>query len=147
MFTLQDVCYNKLSESMKSAPPLLQKEIMGKVYDRVKEDAKEDVKEEIKKELIPQIYQQTQDNFRQMLPYLISEIMEDIIKSTTESGYIRRNFAEEYKHLNKNIVHCAIQTAELTVTSMENHYTYRAFEFDNRRMYDDYLDESDDESS
>jgi hypothetical protein len=145
MLTLQDVCYNSLAASMESAPPLLQEKIMGNVYDRVKQNTKKDVKQEIKQELLPQIYQQTQDDYRQLLPFLISEIVKDNIKSTIVSGYIRKNFAEKYKHLNKNIVHCAIQTAELTVTSMEEHYTYRAFEFSNP-TYHGYFNESGDES-
>ncbi len=127
MNNLQDLCYDKLAETTMTAPPLIQKIIMGETRERVKQN----MKDEVKKEVMSEAKKEAQVNILKDLPYLIPEIMQDIIMVMTEDGRIHRNFREELSHLPKEMVECAIQTAEAAVQTMETHYVHRAFNFTN----------------
>jgi hypothetical protein len=123
MTTLQEMCYNQLAKSMETAPPLLQEMVMGETCQRVKENMKKEVREE----MMPEVEKEVKKSMCNILPYLIPEIMQDIISAMTEDGRMRRNFRDEYIHLGSDVIECAIQTAETAVTTMEDHYVYRAF--------------------
>lgn len=112
MSNLQELCYDKLVQSIISAPPLIQDIIIGKTYRKIRDNMKNDAKITI----------------YNTLPYMLTEIMQDIIDTMTEGGgRVRRNFREEYKHLEYNLVECAIKTAEDSVGIMEDRYARKNF--------------------
>lgn len=123
MFTLKEICYENIARDVVSAPPLIQEIIMGETYTRVKSNMKDDVVKEVKKDV--------KTDMCKTLPFLVPDIMKDIIASMTIDGYTRRDFRDEYKHLCPEIVQCAIITAESAVNIMESHYVHRAFEMVN----------------
>jgi hypothetical protein len=136
MSSLQKLCYEQLAVSVQTAPPLIQEMIMGETRDRVKKN----MKAEVKAEVMPVAKQEAKVDICKTLPYLVPEIMEDIIAAMTENGRMRRNFREDLSHLSPEIVECAILTAELAVRTMETHYVHRAFsrdvsDYDSDSMY------------
>lgn len=54
------------------------------------------------------------------LSHLVPEITHDIINSN-DTGK-RKNYYDEYKHINENVVKCAIEIAEQTIYNTYNRY-------------------------
>lgn len=113
--SLQELCYDSLANTMNTAPPLLQEMIMGETRERIKK--------EVEKELVEKL----QKNICNIFSYLVPEIIEDITASMNEIGRARRDFRAEYKHIDTEVIECAISTAEIAVSSMDNHYVNRPF--------------------
>lgn len=113
--SLEDLCYQKMAQTMNDAPPVLQEFIMGGTSKAFKKEVRKDV---IKKEV---------KSMCEIIPDLVPEIMEDIIKSISRPTYIRTDFMAIYKHLRPEMVECAIKTAEAAVSRMEERYVHSAF--------------------
>jgi hypothetical protein len=93
---------------------------------------------------LPQAIDRAIGNICIELPFLISEIMQDIIRSMTENGRTRINFREQLKDsLDSEIIECAISTAEDVILTMEDHYINRSFANYNRTRYGYDSDDSD----
>lgn len=128
MTTLKEVCYEQFSKSVEDAPPLIQEMIIGETRSRIKDK----IHQELKQKVTDETKKEVKNNFCDVLPYLIPEIMQDIISSMSNAGRAyRNNFYEKYKHLDVEIIDCAIKSAENAVNKMEEHYIHRAFNIAN----------------
>lgn len=127
MTTLKEVCYEKFAKSVENAPPLVQEMIIGETRSRIKDK----INQELKQKVTDETKKEVKNNFCNVLPYLIPEIMQDIINSISHAGRTHHNFYEKYKHLDVEIIDCAIKSAENAVNKMEEYYIHRAFNIAN----------------
>jgi hypothetical protein len=124
--SLQDLCYKNIAQSVLNMPPQLQESIIGKT--------KEHVKKTMKKEATKQALFKVKQEMCDILPYIVPEIIQDIIHAMTTNGAVRQNYYFLYKNLRKEIIDTAIKIAEYSVTYLEERYVHPAFDIDE---YDD----------
>jgi len=103
--SLEQLSFNKYMETFNKMPPVLQENILNDSVDNIK----------------TQVRNETKSQFCNYIPFLVNEIMEDLIQSMTNNR-IRTNFYATYPNINKDIIECAIRTAEMTVDIMEQRY-------------------------
>ena len=129
--SLQDLCYDSITSSMQTAPPLIQEMIMGETSKRMKDQMIAEAYDIARERAIHDICDE--------LHPLITEIMQDIIMTMTENGRNRKSFRDEYHKLSHpDILECAIKVSEDVIQTMESHYIYRAFELEGRAGLGNY---------
>ena len=128
MSSLQELCLQNIYESIQKAPPVIQDMIIGETKERIKEKIITDVKSEY-----------------DILPALIPEIIEDIIYTMTRNNRLRKNFHELYPNVNKDVMNCAISSAEECVRRLDQKYIHNAFYMYQIYNYEDSDTEEDDD--
>ena len=121
--TLQNLCYQKLADTMNNAPPLLQEMIIGETRERMKETLLSEIKTEMRRELLKELHLNTMDT----IPLLVPEVMNDIIKSMTTNNRLRNDFHNVYPHICPFMVECAVVTAEHVVRNLDDSYVHSHF--------------------
>ena len=129
--SLQDLCYDSLTSSMQTAPPLLQEIIMGETSERMK------------KQLIGEAYDIAREkairDICDELEPLVTDIMENMIMSMAENGRNTKSFRDEYhKLLHPDILECAIKISENIVQNLESKFLYRALGVKARSGFGNY---------
>ncbi len=141
--TLQNLCYEKIADTMNDAPPLLQEMIIGETREKMKETLLSEIKTEMRRELLKELHLNTMDT----VPLLVPEIMNDIIKSMTTNNQMRNDFHNLYPHICPFMVECAVLTAEHAVRNLDDSYIHNSFRRVNTQQDDDYsLEDYDDVS-
>jgi hypothetical protein len=145
--TLQDLCYQKIANTMNDAPPLLQEMIIGETREKMKGILLSEIKTEMRKELMKELHL----NMIDTIPLLVPEIMTDIIKAMTTHNRMRNDFHNVYPHICPFMIECAVQTAEHAVRNLDDSYihnTFRRVNNNNNNDEEEYsLDDDDDVSS
>lgn len=120
MQNLEDICFQKFTNTIYTMPPLLQEHVIGTSTEKLKKEVKKEVKEEVVLEV--------SENFAFLLPNIVPEIIRDIITSNSNNNTFRINFFEKYSHIDKNIISCAIKTAEYSVMLLQENYNFYTYE-------------------
>jgi len=131
VFTLQELCYQRLSSTMMEAPPGLQEIIMGETKERMEARVREEL-----------WYKEMKD-IGYVFGELVPIIMEDIINITVTPGTLRSNYTDMFPHVHPCIVKCAVKAAEEAVNRMEDRYLHTAF--DTRNNIDSDFEDVDSE--
>lgn len=140
MLSLQALCNQNIATSIMSMPPQLQEFVVGESKDQIKNMIKDEAKTEARNEALKQVRKEMCD----ILPYMIPDIMQNIIHTMTNSGIYHQDYYKMYPNVPKEIVDLAVKSAEFTVNIMEERYVYRAFTPDTN-YYNGYEDEEDEE--
>ena len=126
--SLTKLCLENIADNVNKLPPLLKDKVIIKCEKKIKEEAKKELKEEV----INDLKNKLSSDMCLTLPYLVPEIMNDIIRTMTTHQGIRKNYYNEYNNIPKYIIDVAIQISENTVIKMEDYYVIRSFEVNNR---------------
>ena len=113
--TLQELCYDRIALTIENAPPLIQEMVLGETVERL--EAK----------ILSRVTEHTCKCFNDMLPYIVPDIMEDIIHASTHPDSIRRNYRDEFSNIWAPVINCAVRVAEEAVRKMEERYIHAAF--------------------
>jgi len=135
--TLQNLCYQKIADTMNNAPPILQEMIIGETREQMKDQLLSEIKTELRRELIKELHLNMMDT----VPLLVPEVMNDILKSMTRNNTTRNDFHNLYPHLCPFMVECSVQTAEHVVRNLDDSYIHSHFR--NNIDHGEYEDEDD----
>jgi len=139
--SLTNMCLENIAESVCQMPPLIQDMVINTSCDKLKKEVKEEVKKEVKEE----VKEEVSKDMSNILPHIIPEIMADIFQSMTNNNTTRTNFYEVYNHIDKNLITCAIKSAENSIFLLENKYIYN--NTINRQPNDLFYEDDDDDYS
>lgn len=120
--SLQELCLKNIAESVAQMPPVMQDMVIQDSTEHIKKEAKKEVTLEVREVALSLAKKEICD----ILPYIVPEIMQDIINSITRRN-IRQNYYEKYPYIDMKIMTTAIQTAEYAVNAMEERYVHSAF--------------------
>jgi hypothetical protein len=132
MISLQEICYENIAESITSAPPLIQEMVIGETKKRIRNK----IKNELSRKIELDVYN--------ALPCLVPEIMVDIIKTMTQNNRLRKNYYDIYRNLSRDVIDCAVSTAEQCVNSLGDRYIESLSRTRSQRYYE-YSNDEDDE--
>lgn len=113
--TLQELCYDRIALTIEHAPPLIQEQVLGETMKRLEAKILSRAREDVSK------------SFNDILPYIVPDIMEDIIYTSTHPGSVRRNYRHEFNNVWAPVMNCAVRVAEEAVRKMEERYIHAAF--------------------
>ena len=114
MSNLQQLCHQKITESILLSPPTIQEMIINHTIQDIKNTIKDDVKDEVKNECI---YDMTLE-----LPSIISEIIKELLESRTNTDKEIPNFYLMFSYINKNIIDCSLEIANQTLYYLDKYY-------------------------
>lgn len=119
--SLTTMCLKNLASAVGKMPPSLQEMVIKESRETIKEQVKDQARNEVRKE--------ESEKLLDILPFLITDIMKDIIHTIVTPGALRKDYYQEYRHVDKSIILCAIQTSELATSAMnmEERYVHNAF--------------------
>lgn len=109
MLSLEEICYQNITNTMLSAPPLIQEIVAGETKKRMIEKVRKEVEEKITREM------------EKYLPSLVPMIMDDIVRATIQNS-LRMDYYTVYSHIPIHIVKIAINVAEESVRTLEEHF-------------------------
>lgn len=121
--SLEELCYNKLTDVLYNAPPLLQENIIGTTKEKLEEKIMIKLKKQVETKYKKELENNISENMNNILPYIIPDICSDMITSL-KSIYPPPDFYEKYNNIPKHIVTCAIISAENIVRTLEERYIY-----------------------
>ena len=104
MNSLTDLCLEKISGIVNNMPPVIKEMVIEETIDKIKNDAIE--------------------NLTDILPDLVSEILEDIFNSVKNHGGARINFYRLYPEIPRSIISCAVSIAENSIIICERNNRY-----------------------
>jgi len=134
--SLTSLCLSNIADMVGQMPPLIQDMVIQESRDVIKAQVKDELEAEAKLSVRKDIQKEATNYLSDLIP----EIMSDMISAITD-GRAQMDYLQEYKHIPTFIVQCAIDTAERSVTVMEERYVHQSFEMANTRSrydFDDY---------
>ena len=101
MNSLTDLCLEKISGIVNNMPPVIKEMVIEETIEKIKNDAIE--------------------NLTDILPDLVSEILEDIFNSIKNHHGTRIDFYRLYPEMPRSIISCAILIAENSIITCESY--------------------------
>jgi abortive infection bacteriophage resistance protein len=132
--SLENLCYDKLIDTLNKAPPLLQEMIIGKTKKQIQQEAS---------------MHKSLDYVCNYLVSIIPEICLEHYKSLHSRFYVKPNFYVKYPLINRKVLRSAIYIAEISIeTLLENNlYINYYHELDSSQDESSQDESSQDESS
>ena len=132
--SLKKLCLNSIAQSIIDSPPIIQEIII--------DNTKKDIEKKVINELTEKI--------EQVLPWLIDQILDDIIDSLTIVRTIPVNYYFIYSHIDKRIISTAIKSAKLIFKKMTDISNIRNIRNNGRSLVnmniiDDYEEDYDED--
>jgi len=110
---LQNICYERLADSIENSPPLIQENIIGETCTRITKRITKKIESKTQKE--------TSDIIYSKMPNLVSSIIYDILACKSDNSRIRTDFYKEFSYLPHNIIKCAIIISNSAVDIFNTH--------------------------
>lgn len=110
MNSLQNLCYEKITDAVQQAPPFVQEIIMDETVERM-ENRLINSSLSKAKDKVYKLYNNT-------LPALVSDMVADNLRSIRTGG-LRTNFLEEYPSLDTNLYECALRISEQIMRTLD----------------------------
>jgi hypothetical protein len=122
--SLKELCLKNIANTILQMPPGLQEMVISESTTLIKEQLRAEIREELREEVLKQVHGEVLRQSCDILPYIVPEIIQDIIHSMTNINISRSDYFTMYSNIPREIIMSAVKTAEYSVTNLEERYIY-----------------------